>query len=111
MNFLESIAIGNRPWTAAIGRDRENKTPRRGVGGGGGGRSGRIRVIDVVRRGRKMNGTKETKGGGARVSTSANESRVESEREKEREEESDGCGGRTGEEWTTLGARERTGRK
>lgn len=29
MNFLESIAIGNRPWTAAIGRDRENKTPRR----------------------------------------------------------------------------------
>lgn len=71
----------------------------------GGERSGRIRVIDVVRRGRKMNGTKETKGGGARVSTSANESRVE------REEESDGGGGRTGEEWTTLGARERTGRK
>lgn len=26
MNFLESIAIGNRPWTAAIGRDCENKT-------------------------------------------------------------------------------------
>lgn len=29
MNFLESIAIGNRPWTATIGRDRENKTPPR----------------------------------------------------------------------------------
>lgn len=29
MNFLESIAIGNRPWTAAIGRDRENKIPPR----------------------------------------------------------------------------------
>jgi len=29
MNFLESIAIGNRPWTATIGRNRENKTPPR----------------------------------------------------------------------------------
>lgn len=37
MNFLESIAIGNRPWIAAIGRDRENKTPprRRSVGDSG----------------------------------------------------------------------------
>lgn len=90
MNFLESIAIGNRPWTAAIGRDRENKTPSR--------RSGKIRVIDVVRRGRKMNGTKETKGGGARVSTSANEQARERKRAKE-------------EDWTTLGERERTDRK
>ena len=34
-----------------------------------------------------MNGTKETKGGGARVSTSANEWAREGERERERERE------------------------
>lgn len=54
---------------------------------GGGGRAGRIRVIDVVRRGRKMNGTKETKGGGARVSTGANE--PTNKRKKEREKVED----------------------
>lgn len=65
---------------------------------GGGGRSGRIRVIDVVRRGRKMNGTKETRVGGARASTRANE------------REGGETGGRR-EDWTTLGVGERVDRK
>lgn len=64
---------------------------------GGGGRSGRIRVIDVVRRGRKMNGTKETRGGGAERSLD------ESEREREREGDE--------EDWTTLGEGKRVDRK
>lgn len=69
---------------------------------GGGGRSGRIRVIDVVRRGRKMNGTRETKGGGARVSTSTNERMRKGRRAKE----ADGGGGGgsdniRGEGWRT----------
>lgn len=56
--------------------------------------SGRIRVIDVVRRGRKMNGTKETRGW-------RSESVDESERGRERE------GGE--EDWTTLEVGERVG--
>lgn len=44
-----------------------------------------------------MNGTKETKGGGARVSTSANEQA----RERKKSE-----GGGWREDWTTLGERE-----
>lgn len=68
---------------------------------GEGGRSGRIRVIDVVRRGRKMNGTKETRGGEARASTRA-PVRAKGKRRKRVAEGLDN---------STGGGRGRTGRK
>lgn len=50
------ISIGNRPWTpVVIERDGGNKTATSKTRGGR--RSRRIRVIDLVRRERRMNGT------------------------------------------------------
>lgn len=93
MNFLESIAIGNRPWTAAIGRDRENKIPPWRWA---------IRENQSYRRRttRKENEWNERNKGWR--SESLDESERAGEREKER--------GRR-EDWTTLGEGERVDRK
>lgn len=51
--FHGSISIRNRPWTVVIEQDGENKVSTRRCGVA---TRRRVRVIDLVRRGRKMNG-------------------------------------------------------